>query len=742
MRPLVVTVRALRELAAGISLGTVDESAALHHYAGRVADVIVAKMDDLETQRVIVMRPGASPERDFVPAGLQARRREVLSRIASFAERARIMPFALPRGWGQYRLDNLVAFFAVSSGDHRASRWIAELTQDQSNDVLLWKWTNSQQKEELADFLASGARVTPDLDDDWVAAIASADENFKESRALAPGDVDLFLPRLQSSNPDDQSFAGWLAAASDEQRDFIESAVDRSMRLMGPAGSGKTLALTLKAVRESLKRRESGTALRALLVTHSWSLAAQISDNVDALGLGKIDELEIFPLLEIAQNMLPSPVTTQLDLKVLGDDSLSGKQAQLDQILDVLDDFRETEWITFRRGVREQLRERLDSADSEIRHGLAWDLLIEFGSVIGAAGIFPGAGSARKYRATPRSAWMLELETEEDFTVVFHLYERYMTALDQRGLVTSDQVLADFLGYLVSHQWNRLRKSAGYDLVFVDEFHLFSPLERRVLHFLTRDSSVYPRIFMAMDPRQSASESIIGENADATRPGDTLDADVELGDVQNYELTTVHRFTPQILELVKHVHHEFPTLGFGADWSVDLSKVDSGKDAGPIPRLIRAGTRGGEEGDIVRAVHDLYSRGRMALAVVDPRQWGRFSSLAAEIGKSSKFSVSSVGGRSDIDGVGYRRHGLVVASAEYLAGLQFDSVLIVGMPDVRNGGVATLESSRLLSLLYLAISRAEREVRIFVNSEDGPEAEVLSRAVDFGLLDSQQGSEL
>src|SRR5262249_37263668 len=280
-----------------------------------------------------------------------------------------------------------------------------------------------------------------------------------------------------------------------------------------------------------------------------------------------------------------------------------------------------------------------------------------------------------------------------------------------------------FLSHLETHAWNRARRSQGYDLVFVDEFHLFSPLERQVLHYLTRDTSSYPRVFMAVDPRQSPSEAFIGLAADETRSSSSAAADDGVGDVQNLKLPTVHRFTPQILDLIKHVHHWFPTLDLGHDWDIDFTHVESAQADGPLPCLISAGSRAAEETDIYRAVQDLYQSGRLALAVVDTRQWPRFSELASRIGRA-KFHVSTVSGRSDIEGLGYRRRGLVVGPAEYLAGLQFDSVLVAGIPDM-NAAPTANERTRLLSLLYLSISRAQREVRVFVNEDDGGAAEVL-----------------
>ena len=165
-------------------------------------------------------------------------------------------------------------------------------------------------------------------------------------------------------------------------------------------------------------------------------------------------------------------------------------------------------------------------------------------------------------------------------------------------------------------------------------------------------------------------------------------------------LATIHRFTPQILSIIKHVHHHFPTLDLGQDWNIDFTRVESARADGPLPVLISAGSRAAEESDIVRAVHELYPAGRLALAVVDTRQWARFSDLASRIGNSAKFHVSTISGRSEIDGFGYRRHGLIVGPSEYLAGLQFDSVLVAGIPDL-NAALTSNEQIRLLSLLYL-----------------------------------------
>ena len=737
MKPLVTTVRAVSELATGLSPDAVSASEVLFEFGTPEVDFLLAADDDEGVPRIVMMRE-QNVKDPYVPEHLVGIRRDVLSRMASFAERARASgPLSLPRQWHQYKYNNYIAFFAAKH-EVNASRWIAEVSPGDRADVIFWKTTTSNDKSTLAEFAQSNPPKVRKLESGWAQAIAAAREYFAQARSQ-PSDVEINLPALEQSTTKGWTYEQWLEAIGNDQRAFIEASTEKSIRLRGPAGSGKTLALTLKSVREVLNIREAGGDAHVLVVTHSWALAAQISDSIDTMGLGLVPEIDVFPLLEIARAVSPQYVQDASGFNLIGEDSFSGKQAQLDQILELLDDFITGDWITYKGLVSDNLRSRFDSAEENERFALAWDLLIEFGSVIGAAAIFPGAGSDLRYFQLPRASWMLPLNTREDMRVVFELYSRYMANLDARSLVTSDQVLADFLSHLETHAWNRARRSQGYDLVFVDEFHLFSPLERQVLHYLTRDTSNYPRIFMAVDPRQSPSEAFIGLAAHETRSSSSAAAEDGLGDVTNFELATIHRFTPQILDLIKHVHHEFPTLDLGHDWDIDFTRVESARADGPLPHLISAASRAAEETDIFRAVQDLYQSGRLALAVVDTRQWQRFSDLASRIGHSGKFHVSTISGRSDIEGLGYRHRGLVVGPSEYLAGLQFDSVLVAGIPDL-NAAPTANERTRLLSLLYLALSRAQREVRVYVNEDDGGAPEVLLRAVAHNHLEHQKGS--
>lgn len=742
MIPLITTVRTIRELATGLSPSAVDASPVLFSYTSTHAEIILSASDEIDAQRIVIIRDDFTRD-NFVPDHLAGVRNQVLNRMASLVERAQRHPISLPRAWHQYKHNALVSFFAAPGGDENSSRWIAEMVSGGNTDVIFWQTTTSRTKSALAVFEALGKSLSFDVDSEWLNAFQAAAGIFAESRRIDDPDDDINLASLAHSPTKGWSYYQWLEEISDDQRAFIEAPTDRSIRLRGPAGSGKTLALSLKAVKEALDVRANDAASdsRILIATHSWALAAQIDASISSMGLGSFDEIDVFPLLEIARLLSPGYKDTDPGLKLIGEDSFSGKRDQLYEISELLEEFVETDWITYRLTVNKDLRHRFDSKNVEEKQALTWDLLLEFGSVIGAAAIFPGAGSESKYFQLQRMSWMLPLPSRQDKQLIFALYCRYMDRLEDRSLITSDQVLADFISHLETHAWNRTRKVIGYDLIFVDEFHLFNPIERQVLHYLTRDVLSYPSIFMAVDPRQSPSEAFIGVAAEGTLSSASI-ADAALDNVDHIELNTVHRFSPQILHLVKHVHHAFPTLELGEEWDIDFSAIESAQADGSVPSLTTSASRNAEETDIYRSVQDLYGGGRIALAIVDIRQWDRFSDLASRINQSTKYHVTTITGRSDIEGLGYRRRGLVVGPAEYLAGLQFETVLVAGLPDLQASNITVNERSRLLSLLYLAISRAEREVRLFVNDDDGGSPEVLVRAVANGFLTKVRGSEV
>ena len=230
----------------------------------------------------------------------------------------------------------------------------------------------------------------------WQSAFLEAKRGFASLPELATTEliqpsIDLDATTFEAVTRH-QTFSGWIRDLTPRQRQFVEAETGQSIKLRGPAGSGKTLALCLKALRELYKAREENRSIRILFSTHSWAVAEQVDRILRKLDeSGEIREIDVYPLLEIARDRLPSERSSEA-LSVLGEDSLSGKQLQLERIDAVLENLKRGDWIAYKGHCTDALRARVESSrGSTTRNSLVWDLMMEFSSVLAAQGILPGS---------------------------------------------------------------------------------------------------------------------------------------------------------------------------------------------------------------------------------------------------------------------------------------------------------------------------------------------------------------
>lgn len=701
--------------------------------------------DDTEAARRLIFVIGdvGLSVTDLKPRALRA----ALERAFLFSERAREASVRVPISWGQYKDRDYVSFFACPRDkDPRAVRWIAQV-QRPSADVCFWQMTSNATQVDLAAFDAPHEEYFS-IVSAWPTAFVHAREEFAKPEGAPDStatEFDLGETAL-ATVPGQFSYSGWLERLTPEQRGFVECQPNRSVKLKGPAGSGKTLALEMKALYEVERARASGVDSRVLYATHSWALATEVDRDLRQLDeSGAADAIDVFPLIWMAHVVLPGE-RWQSGLQLLGEDSFSGKQEQLDRIRSEWEGFVKGDWLTYRADTSDAFRARVESTDTSEKQGLVWDCLVEFSCVLGADGIFPGINAEPRYLSLPRAMWMMPLESVGDKRAVLYVYEKYIRALLAEGLFTTDQVINDLLSYLETFAWNVRRRQDGYDLIFVDELHLFDAQERLALQYLTRDPSTYPKMFMALDPRQSPWEVFV--DLDALRAGQEAVEQVDrgLGDVADINLPTIHRSSPEILALIQHLNDEYPALQLGADWQLDQATLTSSAAHGPVPSLIACGTRDAELGEVFERaglVRRGRTPGRTAIAVVDESLFPAFRALAEAASEQSRGSVSIIASRDDVEMLQYAPRRVVVGPVEYLAGLQFDRVVVAGLPDTRSATAnAPYRRRRFLSHLYLAISRASQQVEIVVNDEDGGVPDVLERAIERRVVEFGRGRQV
>jgi hypothetical protein len=652
-------------------------------------------------------------------------------------------PLSLPPGWHKYQHDGLLAFFALPRSLNEGSlRWIAERLSN--GDVCFWELTASGSEKRLADFST----------DTSLAVIARQQWGRARDRALSvlpdiePGErplqptVDLDLVGAAAVSRH-KAYSAWLPDLTPSQRQVLDYSGGGALKVRGPAGTGKTLVLQLKALQEIYDAQDhERPEPRVLFLTHSWALTELVDKSILAIdergaAQSNLDVMPLTWLRELLYGELPEGV------EVLGEDSLEGKRRQLALISDVVDAVVDSEWSTYETRVSAHLADGATSGSgSDARAVLCWTFMREFAEVIDANQLKPGLNALQRYAGLPRHPWMVDLPRQADREFVFAVYRLFVGRLVEEGQLTTDQALDDFRKYLESYTWNVRRLSDGYDLVLVDEFHLFNDTERYLVHLLTRDPDSPPRMVMAMDPHQSAFTLLTGlhDHALSRRASASLAA---VPMVESVDLQTVHRFAEPILRLVRSVHACFPNLvDIGDDWTFDLEASTAARSVGSKPELIVAASRGAAVAASIDAVRQRNSASspteRVALIAAGTAEFDAVAAGVSDLAHPAAAEFTVIESRDDVDRLNYSRRSIVVGTAEFCAGLQFAHVVVLAFADREQGhGVGASAERASLSEVYLAITRAESTLTVVTSGDEGSVGTALKNALERDVVEQR-----
>ncbi|WP_045559000.1 UvrD-helicase domain-containing protein [Streptomyces sp. FxanaA7] len=650
-------------------------------------------------------------------------------------------PVSLPHQWSKFSYENFLAFFALPRNiNHDSLRWVAETLP--GGHAAFWYLTDRSDPKPLQSFTIDHAPVNDAIYGyrQVLEAAVQAFSGVKAKPQLLQPSIDLMRVGA-GSVARERSYSEWLPQLTDAQRDILDNALADPLKIRGVAGSGKTLTLQLKALHELYKSSPAessaqspapGSAVppRILFLTHSWSMAEQVEEafrRLDERGLSS--RIDVMPLLYLKE-WLQGPLSSEVE--VLGEDSLDGKQQQMRLISEAVEHIKSSIWTSYKANVSDWVQRGVDAdRDDADRLRLCWALLREFAEVFDSREIKTLPNALQKYIDLPRESWMVPLETNADRELSFRVYKYYVRQLVEEGLVTTDQVVDDLRRDLEKYEWNAVRAGRGYDIVFVDEFHLFSDPERYLLHLLTREAEKPPRLVMAMDPSQSVFLLLTGlAETDISR---TTSGMIQRGQTKSIDLKTTHRFTEPIFNFLHYLHTQMPNVvELGHDWVYDAIP-NSGKTGRELPRARFVSRHQLAQTGVTDAfaLHAASTQEqRVALIGIGNSELEEIREVLKEKGHSTA-SYVLIDGRDEIERLRYSRRALIVTAAEYAAGLQFSHVVVVGGTSGNHEyGHGTSAMRALYSQFYLAASRAEEHLTVVAPQEQGGFGEVLGKAVD------------
>lgn len=675
-------------------------------------------------------------------------RQEALGRLLRcavmiFAGRSRSIPVT----WRAFHSGNRLTFQAdrlVRSNDGgrtNAGRIVVEIDQDFGQRVFAFLLDRSGARD-LSTFsvpdgiLASALAGIP-------SALSQREAGATEAGLRRSVTLEGTLPaRVRGLSTDDW----YKSRLTERQRQFVDHPLTSSVRLVGAAGTGKTVALVVKCMRELKKARSDGSKARFLFLTHATQSALDIESQVLAmepeLGIeflgSDAPRLVVTTLYALANRQM------RYDLDSLTPVSLDGHEGrafQADLLNEVIETFRQGDWVVYRHACSAPFSAYMDAEKSSMeRRFFLWELLNEFACVLDAEGVRSGTSRRDQYLTERRKSWMMSLATKEEREVVLALYDRFRAQLRDLRAIGGDQMVTDFLNHLDSFRWEATRQEEGFDALFVDELHLFNRQERLVFRHLLRMPEVPPSIFMAYDAKQSPRDTFLQLPSLEARQLDFW-RDAKLGKVEKIELVDVFRYTPQIAKVLALVDESFPGQDLDEDWPSysGVSRLDDGPT--PIACTLRS-TVATYTLTFQRAQQlqrDLGKSGRVAVLCASNELFKRYLDF-----KELRNSFLAITSREEATGVADSVRRFIFSMPEFVAGHQFDTVLLIDVNrnEVPDGPYAAAALRKFASQVYLGASRAERVLEIYASEEQGGLSSIITRAVLGGALNTVREVEL
>jgi hypothetical protein len=573
--------------------------------------------------------------------------------------------------------------------------------------------------------------ISPDKLQQLHEAIAA---HFQASSATAPTNVTVATSPAPATSHDSGlaytlTYSDWMSPSSTltpDQRALVlaDGLSAHPLRIIGPAGSGKTLLMQLLALRQLEMAKSRSDCCRILYLVHNEKMADMVRDRFCALSRDQDLEtpeqcIDVLTLSAYGRREMQLPLEQLIDT-----DAQDAKEYQHDIISQVLNDvLSNLSHIPAEAVVFQQI-----SKSAELRSIFVRLVQGEISTAIKGHGL---THDERRYIESDRPLSRLHrCLSQEDRRLVFKVFKEYHRVVfqDYRVLDTDD-VAISLLGRLRTPIWELKRSEIGYDFVFVDETQLFNENERRVLPLLTNTRLNHVPIALALDEAQDIN-------------GQTISGIAALGieNAANTSLFTVHRSTRAITRLAFHVIQRTSDL-FGTEFPdfTGLSESvleDSHRLACP-PSITSPNAESPSFGRyVVRLIRQMRKENLWRIGVICFTDF-LHDELLEEL-KTQQLPLvvlDTRGTRLPAD-----KPLVALTRPAFVGGQEFEAVLLIGLEEgmvppkvAGNEAFAVALEQQALREIYLGITRAQYRLVVVLNRNALP-TQVLADAVNVGLI--------
>ena len=526
----------------------------------------------------------------------------------------------------------------------------------------------------------------------------------------------------------------WIFAKgplTNQQRKVLTHKIKKPLRIHGPAGSGKTLVLILKALYKLRQAADAGEMCHILFAVTSNAVEQTVRAAIESID----DKMFLATDRKDRQHLNVSTLhgwcIEELGLEqsseyVLERDPKTSKAKQIEILNMVFEKVKEEKYSKVKNMLCADFVNRIENHKETLLKELQWEIGIRI--------------KGRGFRIDDRDLYIKSptktfLGTKADIWdkhFIFHIYEKYENYFKEENLLDTDDVVLSMSARLSTSLWDRQRKELGYDYVFVDETHLFNDNERRVLPLLTRGKTSYPYLIMTFDEAQS-----IGG-----KRGDDLES-VGIGRSERRNLKVVHRSSPDIFALARDIVERSPLAftEFLSENSVsEMNKGDLKRCKKPVVHYTRKDEKAEEVLYKICDQNRKMGYARNGIIVFDPK---RYNPISKELNKrfDSVYEIEERGAKLGA----LPKPGIYIMTPETCGGLEFDAVFIVGadkgivpvpLGDVSREGYQSILEEAYMEI-YTSVTRA-KFVLVFISDEVRGISDILRASINSGFLDEEQ----
>lgn len=539
-----------------------------------------------------------------------------------------------------------------------------------------------------------------------------------------------------------RTFDDWESALTKQQLDFINAPLRGAHRIEGAAGTGKTLSLILRVVRTLRAAQLANEVRHVVFITHSEATRTAIAEALTVIDSRDrfqtrdrqffAQSLKVCTLSQLCTEELNQSIS---ESELIDTDAMESKGLQLVYIGEAIKDSLEQDLPSHERFMSPAFVNFLRTEDN-------WKLAGMFQHEIGVLIKGRAAEKFHVYREVPPLKYGLPVDNSADKGFVFSVFQRYQRALGVAGQFDTDDVVLSAIGQLDTPIWRRRRVRDGYDSIFIDETHLFNINELNLFHFFTKTEGAFPIVY-SVDRSQAIGDHgwTTADIASAVAPADENSSPVRMG--------TVFRCSPEILDFAYCVlssgatlftNFENPTASATSGFTESDERLSRKPIYYEVANEFVLCEAAFDRADAIKKELGCRS-GDVLIVTLDDDLLRGLQEYAASRNKP----VRLLSRRGDVGAVEAAVHSgqYIVGHADYVGGLEFQAVIIVGVDYGRVPPVAggESESSRTFlnysahNRLYVAITRGRYRVELLGEKARGP-SKVVRPAIDQGYVDT------